>query len=54
MGADLGWGDARQSLEIDAYLAFARREFSVAPPGVGEERGAASAVVRDVEPAAVD
>ena len=30
---DLDWGDARQSLEVDVYLASARREFSVAPPG---------------------
>jgi glycerol-3-phosphate dehydrogenase len=54
MAADLDWGDARQALEVDGYLAFARREFSVAPPAVGEEQGATSAVVRDVEPAAVD
>jgi glycerol-3-phosphate dehydrogenase len=54
MGADLDWGDARQSLEVDAYVAFARREFAVAAPEVGEQKGAASAVVRDVEPAAVD
>ncbi len=33
MAADLDWGDARQALEIDAYLASARREFSIAPPG---------------------
>jgi len=54
MGADLDWGDARQALEVDAYLAFARREFSVAGPGLGEAQGAVSTVVRDVEPAAVD
>ena len=33
LGAELGWGEARQRLEVDAYLASARREFSVAPPG---------------------
>jgi glycerol-3-phosphate dehydrogenase len=32
LAADLDWGDARQTLEINAYLASARREFSVAPP----------------------
>jgi glycerol-3-phosphate dehydrogenase len=31
LGRDLGWGEARQRLEVDAYLASARREFSVAP-----------------------
>jgi glycerol-3-phosphate dehydrogenase len=31
LGSDLGWGDARQSLEVENYLAGARREFSVAP-----------------------
>jgi glycerol-3-phosphate dehydrogenase len=54
MATDLDWGEARQALEVDAYLAVARREFSVAPPGVGEEHGAPTAVRRDVEPAAVD
>ena len=32
VGADLGWGAARQTLEVENYLAGARREFSVAPP----------------------
>jgi glycerol-3-phosphate dehydrogenase len=32
MAVDLGWGEARQRLEVEAYLASARREFSVAPP----------------------
>src|SRR6478752_6540029 len=32
MAADLGWGAARQALEVDGYLAVARREFSVAAP----------------------
>ncbi len=33
MADDLDWGDARQTLEIESYLASARREFSIAPPG---------------------
>jgi glycerol-3-phosphate dehydrogenase len=33
LGAELGWDGARQRLEVEAYLASARREFSVAPPG---------------------
>ncbi len=33
MGADLDWGAARQALEVENYLAGARREFSVTPPG---------------------
>ena len=33
LGAELGWGEARQALEVEAYLASARREYSVAPPG---------------------
>ena len=36
VGADLGWGDARQALEVQTYLATARREFDVPPPD-GEE-----------------
>jgi glycerol-3-phosphate dehydrogenase len=31
MAIDLGWGGARQRLEVEAYLAAARAEFSVAP-----------------------
>ena len=30
--AELGWGAARQALEVENYLACARREFSVAAP----------------------
>jgi hypothetical protein len=30
---DLGGGESRQRLEADAFLATARREYSVAPPG---------------------
>jgi Glycerol-3-phosphate dehydrogenase len=33
LGAELGWGEARQALEVQNYLASARREFAVAPPG---------------------
>ncbi len=33
LGAELGWGEARRSLEVQNYLASARREFAVAPPG---------------------
>ncbi len=33
LGAEFDWGDARQRLVVDAYLATARREYSVAPPG---------------------
>ena len=33
LGAELGWGDARQALEVQNYLALARQEFAVAPPG---------------------
>jgi glycerol-3-phosphate dehydrogenase len=29
LGADLGWGDARQALEVETYLAGADREYSV-------------------------
>ena len=54
MAADLGWGAARQSLEVDNYLAFARREFSVAAPEADGARDAAAAIARDVTPAAVD
>ena len=33
LGAELGWGEARQALEVQNYLASARREFAVPPPG---------------------
>jgi len=42
---DLDWGEARQALEIDMYLASARREFSVAPSGVAGPVGTGSASV---------
>jgi glycerol-3-phosphate dehydrogenase len=54
MAADLDWGEARQALEVDGYLAFARREFSVAASEVDVASDVQAAVVRDVEPAAVD
>ena len=46
LGGELDWGDARQVLETEAYLASAHREYSVAPPGAD---GAES-----VTPASVD
>ncbi len=33
MGAELGWGETRQAREVEAYLATARREFSVDQTG---------------------
>ena len=33
LGAELGWGDARQALEVETYLATARREFDVPAAG---------------------
>ena len=33
LGAELGWGEARQRSRSRSYLATARREYSVAPPG---------------------
>jgi glycerol-3-phosphate dehydrogenase len=33
LGAELGWGEARQRLEVENYLATVRREYSVPPPG---------------------
>jgi glycerol-3-phosphate dehydrogenase len=33
LGAELGWGQARQAIEVHNYLASARREFAVPPPG---------------------
>jgi glycerol-3-phosphate dehydrogenase len=33
MAADLGWGDARQALEVETYLTGARREYSVPTSG---------------------
>lgn len=32
LGAELGWGDARQALEVQVYLASAGREYGVPPP----------------------
>jgi glycerol-3-phosphate dehydrogenase len=42
VGGDLGWGAARQSLEVENYLAGARREFSCAPPDDSEPPDARS------------
>jgi glycerol-3-phosphate dehydrogenase len=33
LGRELNWGESRQALEVQNYLASARREFAVAPPG---------------------
>ena len=33
MGSELGWGDTRQVLEVEAYLAVVAREYAVPPPG---------------------
>jgi glycerol-3-phosphate dehydrogenase len=33
LGAELGWGESRQALEVQNYLASARREYAVPPPG---------------------
>jgi glycerol-3-phosphate dehydrogenase len=32
MAAELGWGEARQALEVESFLDPARREYAVAPP----------------------
>jgi glycerol-3-phosphate dehydrogenase len=42
IGAELDWGDARQALEVQNYLASARREFSVAPEGEPEPASSGS------------
>jgi len=33
LGAELGWGEARQALEVRLYLASAHREFDLPSPG---------------------
>ena len=33
LGVELGWGESRQALEVQNYLASARREYAVPPPG---------------------
>jgi glycerol-3-phosphate dehydrogenase len=45
LGAELGWDEARQALEVQVYLAAARREFDVPPPGGTEPSMTAEAVV---------
>jgi len=37
LGAELGWGEARQALEVQMYLASAQREFAVPPPSADPE-----------------
>jgi len=45
LGAELDWGDARQALEVQVYLASARREFGVPPPdGPGPSMSVEAAV----------
>jgi glycerol-3-phosphate dehydrogenase len=44
LGPDLGWGASRQALEVEMYLASARREFSVTPPDATEPVPAVDAV----------
>jgi len=36
LGAELGWGESRQALEVQNYLAGAIREYAVPPPGGSE------------------
>ncbi|MDO8484377.1 MAG: glycerol-3-phosphate dehydrogenase/oxidase [Candidatus Limnocylindrales bacterium] len=45
LGAELGWGEARQALEVQNYLASARREFAVPPSGGPEPTVMAEAAV---------
>ena len=45
LGAELGWGEARQALEVQIYLASARREFDVPPPDGPEPSGIGDAAV---------
>jgi glycerol-3-phosphate dehydrogenase len=47
LGSELGWPESRRGSEVDAYLASARREFSVAPPDP-------AAAVEQLTPAAAD
>jgi glycerol-3-phosphate dehydrogenase len=44
LAEELGWDDARQGLEVDLYLATARREFSVAPHGAPDPEAPLGAV----------
>ena len=39
LGAEFGWGESRQRLEVDSYLATARREYSVAASGTARAAG---------------
>jgi glycerol-3-phosphate dehydrogenase len=45
LGPELGWGESRQALEIQTYLASARREFDVPPPGGAEPSSTTEAAV---------
>ena len=46
LGAELGWGAARQVLEVQNYLASARREYSVPAPGGPEPHATIGATTR--------
>jgi glycerol-3-phosphate dehydrogenase len=45
MGSELHWGESRQALEVQIYLATAQREFGVPPPGGPRPAGVAEAAV---------
>ena len=45
LAAELGWGEARQALEVQIYLASAQREFAVPPPGERDSAVIAEPVV---------
>jgi glycerol-3-phosphate dehydrogenase len=45
LGAELDWGAARQALEVQIYLASARREYGVPPPDGPEPTASAEAAV---------
>jgi len=45
LGAELGWGETRQALEVESYLRSAHREFDVPPPASEAESERAADVV---------
>ena len=48
MGAELGWGDTRQALEVEAYTSIVAREYSVAAPAPVPGAEPASSLIEDV------
>jgi glycerol-3-phosphate dehydrogenase len=44
LGAEFGWGESRQALEVQTYLASARREYAVPPPDGPEPPDASEAM----------